>query len=272
MTSLPRSPVQCLVVDAFASEPFRGNPAGVCFLDNEVGDDWMRSVAAEMKHAETAFVLPRFDGSYDLRWWTPEVEVPLCGHATLASAHALWETGRLDAAKDAVFQTKSGELQATRLEDGRVVLDFPVAELQPADDEPSVEAAIGIAPVRVVRTPFFTLAELADADALRTLAPDLDLVRKVDADALLVTAPAAADDAEHDVVSRVFGPRVGIPEDSVTGSAMCALVPYWQDRLGPELRVAQLSARGGELGGRRDGDRVLISGRAVTVLRGELLA
>ena len=261
-----------LVVDAFASEPFRGNPAGVCFLDNEVGDDWMRSVAAEMKHAETAFVLPRFDGSYDLRWWTPEVEVPLCGPATLASAHALWETGRLDAAKDAVFQTKSGELHATRLEDGRVVLDFPVAELQPADDEPSVEAAIGIAPVRVVRTPFFMLAELADADALRTLAPDLDLVRKVDADALLVTAPAAADDAEHDVVSRVFGPRVGIPEDSVTGSAMCALVPYWQDRLGPELRVAQLSARGGELGGRRDGDRVLISGRAVTVLRGELLA
>ena len=161
-------------MDAFASEPFRGNPAGVCFLDNEVGDDWMRSVAAEMKHAETAFVLPRFDGSYDLRWWTPEVEVPLCGHATLASAHALWETGRLDAAKDAVFHTKSGELHATRLEDGRVVLDFPVAELQPADDEPGVEAAIGIAPVRVVRTPFFMLAELADADALRTLAPDLD--------------------------------------------------------------------------------------------------
>ncbi len=266
------SPIQCLVVDAFTSEPFRGNPAGVCFLDNEVGDEWMRSVAAEMKHAETAFVLSRFDGSYDLRWWTPEVEVPLCGHATLASAHALWETGRLDPAKAAVFHTKSGELHATRLDDGRVVLDFPVAELEPADDVPGLNAAIGIAPVRVVRTPFFMLAELADAGTVRTLAPDIDAVRKVDTEAVLVTAVAAADDADHDVVSRVFGPRVGIPEDSVTGSAMCVLVPYWEDRLGPELRVAQLSARGGELGGQREGDRVRISGRAVTVLRGELLA
>jgi PhzF family phenazine biosynthesis protein len=266
------SPVQCLVVDAFASEPFRGNPAGVCFLDNEVEDGWMRSVAAEMKHAETAFVIPRYDGSYDLRWWTPEVEVPLCGHATLASAHALWETGRLEAAKDAVFHTKSGELHATRLDDGRVVLDFPVAELEAADDEPGVDAAIGIAPVRLVRTPFFLLAELSNSEAVRTLAPEADAVRKIDTDAVLVTAAAAPDDADHDVVCRVFGPRVGIPEDSVTGSAMCVLVPYWQDRLGPQLRVAQLSARGGELGGRREGDRVHISGRAVTVLRGELLA
>jgi PhzF family phenazine biosynthesis protein len=277
MTSLPhspvaQSPVECLVVDAFASEAFRGNPAGVCLLDNEVDDDWMRSVAAEMKHAETAFVLPRYDGSYDLRWWTPEAEVALCGHATLASAHALWETGRLAADHDAVFHTKSGELHATRFDDGRVVLDFPVAELEPADDVLGLSAAIGIAPVRVVRTPFFTLAELVDADAVRALAPDSDALCKVDTDAVLVTARAAADDTEHDVVSRVFGPRIGIPEDAVTGSAMCVLVPYWQDRLGPELRVAQLSARGGELGGQRDGDRVRISGRAVTVLRGELLA
>ena len=141
-----------------------------------------------------------------------------------------------------MFHTKSGELHATRRDDGRVVLDFPVAELEPADDEPALEAAIGIAPVRVVRTPFFMLAELAHADAVRRLAPDLDAVQKVDADAVLVTA--TADDADHDIVSRVFGPRVGIPEDAATGSALCALVPYWQDRLGPEApRRAAVGAR-----------------------------
>jgi len=258
-----------LVVDAFASEPFRGNPAGVCFLDEERPDAWMASVAAEMKHAETAFLLARDDGSYGLRWFTPETEVPLCGHATLASAHALWDTGRLDRGTEATFHTLSGVLRARSRPDGRIELDFPVATLE-AEPGTGLAAALGVEPVASARTSFFTLAELADAGTVRKVAPDLDAVRALDTDAVLVTA--ASDDPSFDICCRVFGPRVGIPEDSVTGSAMCALAPYWRARFGDELRVEQVSDRRGELHVQGAGGRVLIAGHAVTVLRGELLA
>jgi PhzF family phenazine biosynthesis protein len=259
-----------LVIDAFTAAPFRGNPAGVCFLSEPRPDAWMLAVAAEMKHAETAFLLRHADGTYGLRWFSPETEIPLCGHATLASAHALFETGRLRSDHPAVFQTLSGELRATRSIDGRIVLDFPVATLEPQPPDPDLFAALGIEPAPLWRTPFFTVVKLADGAAVRTLAPDIDALRAFETDAVLVTAPAA--DADFDVVCRVFGPRVGIPEDSVTGSAMCVLAPLWEDRFGSRLRVAQLSARGGELLADRSGDRVLIAGNAVTVLRGELVA
>jgi PhzF family phenazine biosynthesis protein len=262
--------MEILVVDAFTSEPFRGNPAGVCFLEAERTDAWLANVAAEMKHAETAFLLPRADGSYGLRWFTPETEVPLCGHATLASAHALWFTERLAKDDTAVFHTLSGELRARPRDDGRIELDFPISVLEPVDALPDLFTALGIEAAPLVRTPFFVLVELPDAGTVRALDPDREALLAIDADAILVTA--TSDDPSFDIVCRVFGPRVGIPEDSVTGSAMCALAPHWRSRLGDELRVQQVSERRGDLHVRIDGDRVLIAGHAITVLRGELLA
>jgi PhzF family phenazine biosynthesis protein len=263
-------PTELLVVDAFTAEPFRGNPAGVCFLDEDRADDWMVAVAAELKHAETAFVRARPDGSFGLRWWTPEAEVPLCGHATLATAHALWDTGRLPGDAPAVFHTASGELRATRAVDGRITLDFPVNPPAPADPPPGLFDALGIAPRPAHATPFFTLVEVESADAVRAVAPDSAALGAVPTDAVIVTA--VGDGARFDVVCRVFGPRIGIPEDSVTGAAMCVLAPYWEARIGSELRVGQLSARGGQLFVRRAGDRVAITGNAVTVVRGALHA
>jgi PhzF family phenazine biosynthesis protein len=164
----------------------------------------------------------------------------------------------------------SGELRAAKRGDGRIALDFPVAVLASQPEMPALFAALGTGPAPLVRTPFFTLVELADADAVRAVTPDLDALRTIETDAVLVTAPA--DRGDVDVVCRVFGPRVGIPEDPVTGSAMCVLAPYWEDRFGTHLRVAQLSRRGGELLVERSGERVMIAGHAVTVLRGELVA
>jgi PhzF family phenazine biosynthesis protein len=259
--------VQCLVVDAFASEAFRGNPAGVCFLDSEVGDDWMRSVAAELKHAETAFVLSRYDGTYDLRWWTPEVEVPLCGHATLASAHVLYETAQLE---QVTFQTRSGPLHATHDASGEITLDFPVAEPIPAAPMHPLFDAMGIEPIDFFGTTGdFFCCVVANAAIVRDLAPDFNALRQL---RLVrgVYVTAAADDG-YDIVSRCFAPRVGIDEDPVTGSMHCLLVAYWAPRLGrDELRAYQASARGGEMTVVRKGDRALITGRATTVLRGEL--
>jgi len=261
--------VQIFVVDAFTSQPFGGNPAGVCFLDGERPDAWMLAVAAEMKHAETAFLLSYADGSYGLRWWTPEAEVPLCGHATLASAHALWETGYLDRASPARFHTLSGELQATRAADGRITLDFPVAIAEPVAEPLGLFDGLGIASRPLLGTPFFTLVELPEAAAVRDVQPDAATLRDVETDAVIVTA--TSDDPRFDVVCRVFGPRIGIPEDAATGAAMCVLAPFWEARFGQELRVVQLSARGGELHVLRAGERVFITGSAVTVVRGELV-
>jgi PhzF family phenazine biosynthesis protein len=262
--------MELVVVDAFSSEPFRGNPAGVCFLTEPRSDAWMLAVAAELKHAETAFLEVRPDGSYGLRWWSPETEIPLCGHATLASAHALFETGRLASDQLAVFHTMSGILRAAKRRDRRVALDFPVAAPEPLADAPALFAALGTGPGPLARTEFFTLVELSDADAVLAVEPDLGALREIETDAVLVTAAGDGDDV--DVVCRVFGPRVGIPEDPVTGSAMCVLAPYWQDRYGTRLRVAQLSRRGGDLLVERSGERVMIAGHAVTILRGDLVA
>jgi PhzF family phenazine biosynthesis protein len=264
-----------LVVDAFTSVAFRGNPAAVVLLDEPAAEHWMQAVAAEMKHSETAFCVPRpsRDEGFDLRWFTPQTEVDLCGHATLASAHALWEWGSLDPSQHARFSTRSGPLGAQRHGD-MIEMDFPSTPAEPVDVPPGLLEALGVAldvdAAGVVRNDFYVLVEVDDPGTVRDLAPDLEALRDVDAPAVIVTARDTAD-SEFDIVSRVFAPNVGIPEDPVTGSAHCVLAPYWRERIGTELRCLQASERGGMLHTRLAGDRVAIGGAAVTVLRGELV-
>ena len=262
------------VVDAFAAGPLRGNPAGVVPLEpGDVPDDaWMQGVAAEMKHSETAYLEPRADGSFGLRWFTPEVEVDLCGHATLASAHVLYETGRLAADAQAVFHTRGGVLRAARLADGAVQLDFPTSAPVACEAPAGLLDALGIAKAEPLATTgqFFMLV-VPDAAIVRDLAPDFAALGALTGvRGVYVTAPG--DDGEHDIVSRCFAPKVGIDEDPVTGSMHCVLSAYWCERLGKtRLRAHQASARGGGVDVELAGDRTLLAGRAVTVLRGELL-
>jgi PhzF family phenazine biosynthesis protein len=256
-------------VDAFAHEPFRGSPAAVCLLDGPRAAEWMQSVAAEMNLAETAFVeRPAAAGiGFGLRWFTPTVEVELCGHATLAAAHVLWERG--ERADRLAFQTRSGTLSAARVEGG-IELDFPADRPTPVAPPAGLAAALGAAPVAVGKGRSFYLAELADAAAVRSLAPDIAAIEALDDSAVIVTAAGAG---EADFVSRFFAPRFGIAEDPVTGAAHCCLAPYWQARLGRDrLMGYQASARGGFVGVEVSGERVRLTGQAVTVLRGSLLA
>ena len=258
-------------VDAFTTAPFRGNPAAVCLLDRPAPDAWMQAVAAEMNLSETAFVSRRAGGDgFDLRWFTPATEVDLCGHATLATAHTLWECGDLAPAESARFHTRSGWLTATRA-DRTTWMDFPALESEPSDIPGGLAAALGAAPVAAYRNRHDLLVELPSAAAVRALDPDIAGVAAVDRRAVVVTA--LADDDACDFVSRCFAPRVGVPEDPVTGSAHCALAPFWGARLGrDDLVGAQLSSRGGIVQVRVRGDRVHLGGAAVTVLRGELLS
>jgi PhzF family phenazine biosynthesis protein len=260
-----------VVVDAFTREPFRGNPAAVCVLPGAAHEAWMRAVARELNLSETAF-LHREDAAWRLRWFTPALEVDLCGHATLAAAHVLWESGRLDAAELARFRTRSGELSARRR--GRSIeLDFP-AQPPSAEEAPGkLLAAIG-APVRWSgRNGADWLLELADEAAVRAVVPDMTTLSGLPARGIIVTARADAGRAGIDFVSRFFAPSVGVPEDPVTGSAHCCLAPFWAERLGsPELTGFQVSARGGTVGVRVRGARVDLIGDAVTVWRGELVA
>jgi PhzF family phenazine biosynthesis protein len=262
------------VVDAFASGPFRGNPAAVVLLEagDAPGAAWMQSVAAEMKHSETAYVQPRAGGDFDLRWFTPAVEVDLCGHATLASAHVLWEAGRLTPEAGAVFHTRSGVLSASRPHDGAVQLDFPTAPPDPCDAPAGLLAALGIEKAESLCTTgqFFMLV-VADAATVRDVAPDFAALGALP-DVRGVYVTAAGDDGVHDIVSRCFAPRVGIDEDPVTGSMHCVLAPYWCDRLGMnELFCEQASERGGTMHARVEGERTLLTGNAITVLRGSLV-
>jgi PhzF family phenazine biosynthesis protein len=260
------------VVDAFTSEPFGGNPAGVV-LDH--GDEaWMQRVAAEMRHSETAFVRPRAgESGYDLRWFTPEVEVSLCGHATLASAHVLFDTGRVSKSETIAFRTRAGELRATDTGAEGVTLDFPISEPRALDTvDARLYAALGLEPGELLESDGdFFLCVVDDAATVRALEPDIGALRALEhVRGVYVSAPG---DKGYDIVSRCFGPRVGIDEDPVTGSMHCVLAAYWCPRLGKEeLRAFQASARGGELTVRRAGDRVLLTGRATTVLSGELSA
>ena len=259
-------------VDSFTDERFRGNPAAVCLLDRPADATWMQSVAAEMNLAETAFVVPA-DGAYALRWFTPTTEVPLCGHATLASAHVLWETARLDAHTPARFDTASGRLECRRVAEAGIEMDFPAEVPTPAvatDMPVRLDDALRARAVHVARGRTHCLVELADEATVRELRPDLAMLTELDANGVIVTA--ASDDSEFDFVSRYFAPRVGIPEDPVTGAAHCMLAPWWANRLGrTELVGRQVSSRGGIVRVRVDGDRVHLGGQAVTVVRGELL-
>lgn len=256
-------------VDSFTNRPFAGNPAGVCILPKAADEAWMLKVAGEMNLAETAFLVPRGDG-YDLRWFTPTVEVDLCGHATLASAHVLWEDGHLNPNAQARFHTKSGLLTADR-RDPWIELDFPATPAAPADAPAGLSEALGAKPRFVGRSKFDYLVELEDEATVRRLDPDLGAIGRVKARGVIVTSPAEA--GKYDFVSRFFAPQSGVPEDPVTGSAHCALAPYWSAKLGKkELMAFQASARGGELRLRLEGDRVRLGGQAVTVLRGELTA
>jgi len=258
-------------VDAFTAEPFRGNPAAVCLLAAPRDAGWMQSVAAEMNLAETAFVHPE-GGALRLRWFTPKVEVDLCGHATLAAAHVLWQTGRLGPGERARFETRSGALVAARRGD-EIELDFPATPVHAAKPPPELLPALRIAPgaARFTgRSRFDWLVEVGSEAEVRALAPDFALLRPVGGRGVIVTSAAAA--AGFDFVSRFFAPAAGIDEDPVTGSAHCALAPYWGGRLRRDAMAGwQASARGGAVGVRLAGDRVLLYGRAVTVLRCELL-
>jgi len=257
-------------VDAFAVGPFTGNPAAVCLLAYDGEADWMQKVAAEMNLSETAFLMERGDDTFDLRWFTPKAEVDLCGHATLASAHVLWEVGALEPQEEAVFHTRSGELRAA-LRSGSIRMDFPALPTEAADPDGALLAFLAGAGVEACgRSTFDHLVELADADAVRAFRPHLAAIAEDDARGVIVTG---AGDGGYDMVSRYFAPGFGIDEDPVTGSAHCALGPYWSQKLGKRsLKAFQASARGGEMGVTVRGDRVLLTGRAVTTLRGELLA
>ena len=257
-------------VDAFTNRPFAGNPAAVCLLPAPAEPAWMLNVAREMNLAETAFLIPRRGGDgYDLRWFTPAVEVALCGHATLASAHVLWEDGHLPTGTQARFYTKSGLLTADRRGDW-IELDFPATPVSPAPAPDGLVAALGAQPVFVGRSKFDYVVEVENEQQVRALAPDLTALARVQARGVVVTARADKNVA-YDFVSRFFAPQSGVPEDPVTGSAHCALTPYWSAKLGKtELTGYQASERGGVVRVRLAGDRVHLGGQAVTVLRGEL--
>lgn len=259
--------MRLLQIDAFTAQPFKGNPAAVCLLDRERDAQWMVNVAAEMNLAETAFLLPREDGDWSLRWFTPTVEMDLCGHATLASAHALWEEKLLEG--EARFHTKSGVLTANRDGDW-IELDFPAVREQRADAPAELLDALGAKPVYVGRNKFDYIVELGSEGEVRSLQPDLALLRKLPGRGVIVTSRPS--NGAYDFISRFFAPAAGVDEDPATGSAHCCLAPYWAERLGRnELTGYQASARGAMLRVRLAGDRVKLLGHAVTVLRGDLV-
>jgi PhzF family phenazine biosynthesis protein len=262
-------------VDAFAAAPFTGNPAAVCVLHGPRDEKWMASVASEMNLSETAFVHPHPDdrGAFQLRWFTPATEVALCGHATLASAHVLWDEGHIAPHATARFHTKSGELICNRFGHW-IEMDFPANPVQSAEPPSRLAEAIGADLKFTGQSKFDYLVEVADESTVRALKPDFQLLRELPVRGIIVTALAdAANTHNYDFVSRFFAPGSGIDEDPVTGSAHCALAPYWFPRTGKsEMTGYQASPRGGIVKVRSVEDRVFLSGQAVTVLRGELLA
>lgn len=250
-------------IDAFTSSLFTGNPAGVCLLADGLPDAVLQSIAAENNLAETAFVVQR-DSFFDLRWFTPLLEMDLCGHATLAAAHVIF---RHLAYRGSIvrFQTRSGELAVSRTKD-ILTLDFPARPATPCDPPPDLRAGLGAEPITTAKARDY-LAVFETEQAVRDLQPDLAALMRLDCLGIIATAPG-----DHcDFVSRFFAPRAGVPEDPVTGSAHCTLIPYWAGRLRrPTLRARQVSPRGGELFCEHRGERVGIGGRAVTYSSGFL--
>ncbi len=259
--------MRLIQVDAFTDRVFSGNPAAVCLLTESRPASWMQAVAREMNLSETAFVREQEDG-YALRWFTPAVEVDLCGHATLAAAHVLWEEKQLDVETAAHFHTRSGLLTAWQ-QGNWITMDFPAKPEKTVESLSGLGEALGAQPIYVGSNGMDYLALLSDEAAVRTLHPDLHCLSQLETRGLIVTAASSTEG--YDFVSRFFAPQVGVPEDPVTGSAHCCLAPFWQKRLNKQdMTGYQASARGGIVRVGVRGDRVHLAGRAVTVLRGEL--
>lgn len=254
-------------VDSFTDKPFTGNPAGVCILDKAADETWMQNIAMEMNLAETAFLYPA-DGGYNLRWFTPAVEVDLCGHATLASAHILYQLGILRPDQEARFHSKSGLLTAKKQGDW-IELDFPstpAVQLSPPD---GLVQALGVDALWVGQSKFDFLVEVSSESEVRSIEPDFGALKKLGGRGVIVTSQAST--PGFDFISRFFAPSAGIDEDPVTGSAHCTLAPYWEPKLGKSEMVGyQASKRGGVVRVRRAGDRVMLGGQAVTVMKGEM--
>lgn len=261
-------PIPTWQIDAFTNRPFGGNPACVCWLDDAADPKWMQAVAAEMNLAETAFVRKIASG-FELRWFTPTVEVDLCGHATLASAHALWSAGLVPTGEPIPFHTRSGVLTCTR--NGEFIkLDFPVTPARPIAEPAGLAQSLGARPTETLQSKFDYVAVYDSAALVRALKPDFTTLGKFPVRGVIATAISA--DPQFDIIARFFGPASGIDEDPATGSAYCSLLPYWAARLGKTTMTAyQASSRGGVLQLRLNGDRVILGGQAVTIWRGELL-
>jgi PhzF family phenazine biosynthesis protein len=257
-------------VDAFTNAPFAGNPAAVCVLSAPRSDDWMQKVAQEMNLSETAFLIRQEDG-FHLRWFTPTTEVPLCGHATLASAHVLWSEGHLLPDEVARFHTKSGLLIAKK-HGSWIELNFPANQSEVVSAPPELGEALGVSPKTVMKNSLGYLVEVESEDLVRQMQPNFERLKALAHNQVIVTS-STQEYSEYDFVSRFFAPGLGINEDPVTGAAHCCLAPFWRDRKSKDEFLAyQASSRGGVLKIRYDGsDRVYLSGQAVTVMRGELV-
>lgn len=254
-------------VDAFTREPFQGNPAAVCILKQSQDAHWMQNVALEMNLSETAFLVPQEDG-FQLRWFTPAVEVALCGHATLASAHILWETGVLGGEEKAIFHTLSGVLTAAR-NGSWIELNFPSTPEEAVDTPPGLVEALGVQPLYTGQNQYDYLVEVESEEQVINLKPDFKRLKEMDVRGIMVTSRATRQG--FDFVSRFFAPGAGIDEDPVTGSAHCCLGPFWRDKTGKDDMTAyQASARGGVVKVRVAGERIILSGQAVTTMEGVL--
>lgn len=259
--------IQLFQVDSFTERIFKGNPAGVCLLEQAHSAEWMQNLALEMNLSETAFLWRKKDG-FSLRWFTPTTEVELCGHATLASAHILFESGLLKSSQQARFHTASGLLTA-RLRKDLIELNFPVTPVQPVANNPELNEALGTEPLFTGKHEVDYLVEVASEETVRRMQPDFRRLAEFTARGVIVTS--RSDSSAFDFVSRFFAPGVGINEDPVTGSAHCTLAPYWQPKLNKSSFVAyQASERGGVVHARLADERVVLGGKAVTVFRAEL--
>jgi len=260
--------IPCWQIDAFTNQPFGGNPAAVCWLESKADPSWMQNVAAEMNLAETAFIR-KIAAGFELRWFTPTVEVDLCGHATLASAHALWTNGYVPANEPIPFHTRSGVLTCTQRGEF-IELDFPATPAKPIEMPVGLAEALGADPQDILQSKFDYVAVFGSPQVVRQIQPDFGALEKFPVRGIIVTA--RSDEARYDFIARFFGPASGIDEDPATGSAYCSLLPYWSPILGKlEMTAFQASRRGGVIRLKLSDDRVILGGQAVTVWRGNLL-
>lgn len=269
MTNLTSKEISYLVVDAFAAQPFAGNPAAVCLLEHTASKEWMQKVAAEFNLPATAFLAPE-ENQYNLRWFSAEAELAFCGHGTLASTHVLWQLGRFQAGETVRFNTQAGIFTA-RKDGDQIQLNLPAVPVQATEAPPILLKALNVNPRFVARGQFDYIVEVENEQAVLNLKPDFALLKTLEVRGCIVTSQSDFSKTGYDIVSRCFFPRVGINEDPVTGSAHCSLAPYWHSRLNKSVfKAYQASARGGLLQLELQGERVILGGQAVTVMQGKL--